>query len=94
MELFGTKGSMLAQNRHQLILRMSQGYDGFREQLYPLKEREAPFDDPFAWFAAVVRENIKPEAYDLSSLENNMVVMEILEAARQSAKSGKTIKLQ
>jgi hypothetical protein len=29
--------------------------------------------------------------YDLSTLENNMLVVEILEAAKQSAKTGKTV---
>lgn len=31
---------------------------------------------------------------DLSSLANNLIVVEILEAARNSAAAGKTIKLQ
>lgn len=32
--------------------------------------------------------------YDLSSLENNMLVVEILEAAKESVKTGKKIKLE
>lgn len=53
----------------------------------------APFHDPFAYLAAVVRNEIQMEAHSLSSLENNMLVMEILEAARKSAKEGKRISL-
>jgi predicted dehydrogenase len=53
-----------------------------------------PYNDPFTYFAAVVRKEIKPEVYDLSSLENNMLVMEILEAAKLSAKEGKVIYLK
>jgi hypothetical protein len=30
----------------------------------------------------------------LSSLENNMIVVEILEAARESARTGRTIRLE
>ena len=49
--------------------------------------------DPFAMFAAVIRGELELPAGDLSSLPNNMVVMEILEAARESAATGKTIQL-
>jgi hypothetical protein len=43
--------------------------------------------------AAIIKGEITLQPYDLSSLENNMIVMEILDAARKSAKTGKTIKL-
>ena len=54
----------------------------------------SPLNDPFAYFAAVVRNQIKVASTDLSSLENNMVVMEILDAARESARQGKVIRLK
>ena len=56
-----------------------------------LEERKAPYSDPFSFFAAVVNDEIKVSDLDLSSLENNMIVVEILEAAKESAKSGKTV---
>jgi len=34
------------------------------------------------------------EANDLSSLENNLIVVRILEAAKESAKTGRTILLK
>ncbi|MEI9960956.1 MAG: hypothetical protein WDM76_07420 [Limisphaerales bacterium] len=43
---------------------------------------------PLSYLAAVVRREIKPTG--LSSLEVNLTVMEILDAARKSAKTGKT----
>ena len=46
-----------------------------------------------AYLAAVLHGEIKPEG-DLSSLDTNMVVMQILDAARESAASGKTVTLQ
>lgn len=52
-----------------------------------------PIHDPFAYLAAVVRGDQSPEG-SLSSLENNLVVMEILEAARKSAKSGKKVRIR
>ena len=64
------------------------------EQKVKLEERKAPFDDPFALLVGVIRNEITLPEYDLSSLENNMIVMEILEAAKKSAVAGKTIDLE
>ncbi|MHB9055490.1 MAG: Gfo/Idh/MocA family protein [Paludibacteraceae bacterium] len=48
-------------------------------------------NDAFSYFSNVVRGNIKPMAYDLSSLPNNEMVVKILEVAKVSAKTGRTI---
>jgi predicted dehydrogenase len=48
-------------------------------------------NDPFVYFANVIRGNIKMNSYDLSSAETNDIVVKILDAARQSAKTSKTI---
>ena len=47
--------------------------------------------DPLSYLAAVVRGEIKPTG--LSSLDVNMTVVEILDAAHKSARTGKTVKL-
>ncbi len=94
MEIYGLTGALFADNRHQLRLRMAEGYDGFNETVHDLPELKPPFDDPFALFSAVIRGEVKLEPYDLSSLENNMLVMEILDAARKSAETGKSIRLK
>jgi len=47
--------------------------------------------DVFAYLAAVVRGRLQPSG--LSSLTNNLVVVEILEAARESARTGRTVRL-
>lgn len=52
-----------------------------------------PIHDPFVYLAAVVRGDQSPEG-SLSSLDNNMIVMEILEAAKKSAQTGKRVKLK
>ena len=93
MEVYGTTGVIYADNRNNLRLRIAEGYDGFKESFFQLKERPAPYNDPFSLFAMVVRKAIVLPAYDLSSLENNMLVMEILDAARLSAKTGKTVRI-
>ncbi len=52
----------------------------------------APYDEPLSYLSAVVRGELKPEGQ--TSLENNVIVTEILVAARESAATGKTITLK
>ncbi len=52
----------------------------------------APEDTSLHYLAAVVRGQIEPHG-DLSALDTNVTVMRILDAARQSAKTGKTVEL-
>ena len=56
-----------------------------------LSPRSEPFDDPFSVLKSVVRGQTKLPAFDPYSLENNLIVMEILEAAKESAATGKTV---
>ncbi len=93
MEIYGLDGVLYADNRTHLRVRMAVGYDGYTEESFDLEERPAPLDDPFALFAAVIKNEITLDPYALSSLKNNMIVMEILEAAKESAKTKRTIKL-
>jgi len=94
MEIYGLTGAIDADNRYDLGVRIAEGYDGFDETSYRLEEREAPYNDPFSFFAAVVKDKITLKPYDLSSLENNMMVMEILDGAIRSAKTHETIWLK
>ncbi|MFA6439408.1 MAG: Gfo/Idh/MocA family oxidoreductase [Bacteriovoracaceae bacterium] len=91
MEVYGTTGYILSDNRSDLRYRLSENE---QEQKEKLQERISPFDDPFALLAAVVQKNVVLPPFDVSSLENNMIVMEILEAAKTSAATGKTIRLK
>ena len=52
----------------------------------------APYDDPLHYMEAVLSGQIEEKA-DLSSLKNNVIVAKILDAARRSAESGKTVAL-
>jgi hypothetical protein len=45
------------------------------------------------YLAAVLRGEIKPDG-DASSLETNMVVMQIMDAARRAAKTGITVQIE
>lgn len=93
MEIYGLTGAIYADNKNDFRVRMAEGYDGFQEEREKLEEMPSPYDDPFSLLAAVVNGKITLPPYDLSSLENNMIVMEILEAASKSAKTGKTVVL-
>lgn len=48
-------------------------------------------NDPFVYFANVIRGHIKMNKYDFSSPATNDIVIKILDAAKQSSKTGKTI---
>ena len=54
----------------------------------------APYDNSFRYLKAAVRGEITVGPEDLSSLENNLTVMHILDAAIRSARTGKAITLQ
>lgn len=91
MEVYGATGYVLSDNRSKLRVRLK---GETTEQTEILNDRQSPYDDPFALLAAVVENKITLPAYDLSSLENNVIVVEILEAAMQSARTGKKVILK
>lgn len=91
LEVYGQKGQAFALNRSDVRVRLGDGAPEVSSAGAPLRP---PYHDPFAYFAAVVRGQIQPGPYDLSSLENNLLVMEILDAARKSARTGKRIRLK
>ncbi|WP_375584634.1 Gfo/Idh/MocA family protein [Cyclobacterium xiamenense] len=91
MEVYGKTGYLLAKNTTQLVSRMA----GERsESVRNLPQRPYPYDDPFSYLAAVVRGKVVVKPTDLSSLENNLVVVEILDAAKESAAKGQRIYLK
>ncbi len=94
MEIYGVKGAIYADNRSNLRVRVTTGYDSFEEQKMKLQEREAPHHNPFVYFSALINNEIIAEPYDLSSIENNMIVTEILDAAIESSKLNKSIELE
>ncbi len=83
MEVYGTDALAIALNGSDLLVRSDESSAGETKKIDPLPTSE---NDPFAYLAGVVRGTIVPEPYDLSSLENNMIVMEILNEAMRSSK--------
>lgn len=94
MKIYGQKGYIVCDKFPQMRTRLGDGTtrDALEEKR-ELTALSAPYDDPFSYFAAVVSGDIQSEK-DLSSLEINQIVVEILEAAVQSAKTGKAVSLK
>lgn len=92
MEVYGQKGYAVAVNKNLMRLR-SREKGGEQEIQVTAKDIEV-YEDPFTYFADVVRRRVEVPKNGLYSLENNLMVVRILDAARQSAKSGKTIFLK
>ena len=88
IEIYGTAGSIQTIDGRNAILRI----DGKPEQKITAKPIESPYSDSLTYLAAVVNGGIKPQ--ETASLENNMIVTEILCAARRSAQSQSTIQLR
>jgi predicted dehydrogenase len=90
LEIYGQHGYMIADRAGLKIKTSSEKKEEYRSVPSP----QPPYHDPFAYLAAVIHGEINVKPTDLSSLQNNMVVMEILEAAKKSAKEGKVIYLK
>ncbi len=87
LEVFGAAASASSVGRE--LVRFRTGDEPVRE--ISSAALEPPFDDPLAYLKAVVRGEVRPSGP--STLENNMIVNEILDAARRSAESGQTVHL-
>lgn len=91
MEVYGQTGQILSKDRYNMSYRLENDRESTRLKL---GDRDYPYDDPFSLFAAVVHEKVQLAAYDPYTLENNIIVVEILDAAKKSAQTGKRINLK
>jgi predicted dehydrogenase len=92
MEIYGTSGSIVTIDNANMRVRNSTMKT---EQPLKITPKDiSVYVDPFEYFYDVLKGKVKMNNYDLYSLPNNTVVVEILEAARESAKTGKTIVLK
>ena len=88
MEIYGKTGYVLVPQSDLLRVRTAKMSSETEVIPPPITGANA---DPVSYLAAVVRREIKPAG--LSSLAVNLVVMEILDAAQESARTGKRIQL-
>jgi len=89
MEIYGNSGTIFALDRNNMRLR--NGAMKVELEKKVTANDIAINEDPFSYFAEVLRGKVKMTNYDPYSLSNNAIVVQILDAARESAKSGKTI---
>jgi predicted dehydrogenase len=87
MDLYGVSGAIEVADRTTLRIRKS---DGAARPLEPVP-LDAKHREPIAYFAAVARGEIAE--HPLSSLATNLIVTEILDAARESAQIQRSISL-
>ncbi len=88
MEVYGQTGYAITVQSNDI--RVRRGGENSEEQI-TAKPVPAPYDNSLSYFRAVVLDGAKEDGF--SSLETNVTVTEILDAARRSAASGKTIRL-
>ncbi len=91
MEIYGKTGYIITSDNVHLKIRIN---DQTPEQALTINKDKAIAQNPFSFFASVVRGKIKLASNDPSSMSLNLVAMEILDAAVQSARSGETIYLK
>ena len=89
MYVYGSRGYAYQKNGNRMQLLV----DGKRGREFSAPKLPAPYDDSYRYLKALVRGEIEEQPSDLSALENNVLVVQILEAAKQSAKKGKAVKL-
>jgi len=87
MEVYGQRGYAITVGRDQLRVRLDEKEEASAEAR-PLEKTK---EDSVSYLRAVLLGGLKAEG--LSSLETNVIVTEILDAARQSAAKGKTVSL-
>ena len=90
MEVYGTKGTVITIDGTKLRTRIRPAKDETLKTAPALAANEAT---SLGYLAAVLHGEVKDQG-DLSALDTNVIVMQILDAARTSAATGKTVMLQ
>jgi predicted dehydrogenase len=89
LEVYGRTGYVLVPRMDLLRMRLA----GSEESELNLSTSPMPssFSDDISYFTAIVRGEIQPSG--MPSLETNLIVTEILDAARESAQAGNRVEL-
>ncbi len=89
MEVYGAKGYVDTVKTNNLRVRLPGDAEEHAEAASPL---QSPQDSSLNYLVAVLEHRLEPKG-DLSSLDTNVAVVRILDAARQSARTGRTVHL-
>ena len=90
MEVYGTKGTMVTVAAKDVLVRTDERGAATNETAPPLPAAQS---NSLSYLTAVLHGQVQDQG-DLSALDTNMVVMQILTAARESAQTGRTVTLQ
>ena len=88
MKIYGNEGYIFCINSSDMEVLEKGNKESVEIKAAPLPKR---VNDPFALFQQVIQEDFSLPPFSPSSIENNILVMQILEAARISATTNKTI---
>jgi predicted dehydrogenase len=88
LEIYGQSGSVIVPDRDTVRLRQGDA----PERVLSAPALKDPYADSASYLVAVVRGEIRPAG--LSSIAYNLVVNEILDAAKESARTGRRINLR
>jgi predicted dehydrogenase len=90
MHVYGSTGYLYQDDAETIRYRLDRK---FPEQTIQAAASTIPYTDPFTWFADAIRGKTSVKPTDLASLEINKIVVEILEAAKKSDRTGKVVYL-
>jgi predicted dehydrogenase len=88
MEIHGTTGYVICQNGQDMTVRQDEAHGAVSHKAEALPNG---IHDPFAFLVKVIREDYAIEPWGVSSPENGKRVMQILDAAKYAAKTGRTV---
>ena len=88
MEIYGQTGYVFCKNNRDMQV-MENEKSGSKN--ITSSESANQIKDPFTYLHRVVKENYREPPFNLSSIENNKIVVQILQAAKRSAETGQTI---
>ena len=89
MEVYGSTGYVITVGLDKVRSRLAHDNDEKLASAAPVEQLES---DSLTYLSAVLSHRIQAKG-DLSSLDTNLIVMQILDAARESARTGKTVRL-
>lgn len=90
LQIFGSDGYVLVPQSDVVRMRKAGAPESQIQLLAPPKGQDA--SDDLSYFLAVTRRQIQPAG--MVSLESNLIVMEIMDAARESARTGRRVELK
>jgi glucose-fructose oxidoreductase len=89
MEVYGANGYAITVGPDKVRLRHEHDSD---ERLVTAPSLSGAQNNSLSYLSSVLRGELEPKG-DLTALDTNVVVMQILDAARESVRTGKTVQL-